>query len=450
MPLPFLPASNSTAKPPVLPEALSFRLSRQRSQLGHASPACLRVALLLAFLLLALVSLALPAFATTPVTVEQLEQALAASKAWPDKEAALRLTTMELTERLSKARYEHLKTAVPGEKTQLALLALADASAFLNLPAADTLKLPAPDQAAQGRIVSKAADFVMATIPKMPDFYASRTITRFQDLKVSYGMDEPVVVANEGFHFVDRVGATVTYRNGREVVEPPAGKKPGSSVTSSTGLINWGVFGPLLGLVMTDVMKGKIGWGHWEQGPTGPMAVFRYAVAEDRSTYTIRYCCFRAETGEMRQFEAAPAYHGELAIDPATGAIYRLVLKTDLQPELPMEKIDVVVDYGPVEIGGKTYVCPVESTSISRAEAQIFHGNWFYVDRKGKPDTAGLKKKHTETVSQPIVTAINDVVFENYHQFRAEMRILPEESAEPDSNAPAPVAPPPAKPPPMQ
>jgi hypothetical protein len=51
-------------------------------------------------------------------------------------------------------------------------------------------------------------------------------------------------------------------------------------------------------------------------------------------------------------------------------------------------------------------------------------------------------------VTQPIVTAINDVIFENYHQFRVEVRILPEESSEPDSNAPAPAPPP--KPPPTQ
>jgi hypothetical protein len=394
--------------------------------------------------------MALPAVAATPVTVEQLEQALAASKGWPDKEAALRLTAMELAERLSKARYEHLKSELPGEKTQLALLALADASAFLNLPAADMLRLPVPDSAAQGRIVSKAADFVMATVPKMPDFYASRTTTRFQDLKVSYWLNEPVVVENQGFHFVDRVSASVTYRNGREVVEPPPGKKPGSTVISTSGLSNWGVFGPLLGVVMADILKGKIGWGHWEQGPTGPLAVFRYAVAEGKSNYTVRYCCFRAEHGEMRQFEAVPAYHGELAIDPATGAIYRLLLKTDLQPDLPMERIDVVVDYGPVEIGGKTYICPLESTSLSRAEAQIFHGYWFYVDKHDKPDPTGKTVKRTETVSQPKVTAINDVVFENYHQFRTEIRILPEESAEPDGGAPATVPAPTPKTPPTQ
>jgi hypothetical protein len=246
------------------------------------------------------------------------------------------------------------------------------------------------------------------------------------------------------------VSATVTYRNGREVVEPPAGKKPGSTVTSTTGLSNWGVFGPLLGVVMTDVLKGKIGWGHWEQGADGPLAVFRYAVAEDRSNYTVRYCCFRGEHGEMRQFEAVPAYHGELSVDPASGAIYRLVLRTDLQQELPMERIDVVVDYGPVEIGGKRYICPIESTSISRAEAQIFHGYWFYVDKHGKPDPGSNRVKRTETVSQPKVTAINDVVFENYHQFRAEMRILPEESAEPGGNAPAPAPVPAPKPPPTK
>lgn len=433
MPLPLRPDKFPTTKPPALPEALSSR------------PGARGVAFLLV-----LISLALPAVAATPVTVEQLEQTLAASKSWPDKEGALRLTTMELTERLSKARYEQLKSELPGEKTQLALLALADASAFLSLPAADTLHLPVPDNAAQGRIVSKAADFVMATVPKMPDFYASRTTTRFQDLKILYEFGEPVIVTDRGFHFVDKASATVTYRNGREVVEPPAGKKPGSTVVSTSGLTSWGVFGPLLGVVMADILKGKIGWGHWERGPTGPLAVFRYSVAEGKSNYTVRYCCFRAEHDEMRQFEAVPAYHGELAIDPATGAIYRLLLKTDLQPELPMERSDLVVDYGPVEIGGKTYICPLESTSISRAEAQMFHGNWIYVDKHSKPDSGTNKIKHSETASQPKITAINDVVFENYHQFRAEMRILPEESAEPDGSVPAPVPPPMPKPPPTQ
>jgi hypothetical protein len=104
---------------------------------------------------------------------------------------------------------------------------------------------------------------------------------------------------------------------------------------------------------------------------------------------------------------------------------------------VPIERLDVLVEYGPVEIGGKTYICPMESTTISRAEAVAFHGHMFYVDQKGQPDSyPGKRTKQAETVELPKVTAINDVVFENYHQFRTEMRILPADVSGPPGAAP--------------
>jgi len=320
------------------------------------------------------------------------------------------------------------------------LTALADGATFLNLPEEDILNRPRPGSATEGKIVSRAADFAVEAVTKMPGFYASRTTTRFQDLqvKMNYSVNQPVIVAHEGFHFLDKSNVTVLFRDGHEVVQVGNGKKKGNSVTVSTGLTNWGVFGPLLGLVMTDIMKGKIGWGHWEQGPTGPLAVFRYAVAEDRSNYSVRYCCFRGDKGDMREFQAVPGYHGEIAIDPESGAVLRLVVKTDLEPSLPIRRADVAVEYGPVEIGGRTYICPVKSTSISTAEALLFHQYMFYVDKKGKPDNDPTNKlKRTETVDLPTVTAINNDEFGDYHQFRGDVRILPSEGGETNVDEPA-------------
>ena len=76
-----------------------------------------------------------------------------------------------------------------------------------------------------------------------------------------------------------------------------------------------------------------------------------------------------------------------------------------------------------------------------------FHGYTFYVNKKGKPDPNGNKLGHSEALNLPKVTAINDVVFEDYHQFRGEMRILPADSADQDGTAPAPGAAAPPKPP---
>jgi hypothetical protein len=390
-------------------------------------------------LLMMLAGFVLPLSATDKVSVVKLEQSVAAANGRPDKEVAERLGELELTERLSRARMNRLKTELPGDLSRQALLALADASAFLDLPADDTLHIPVPDPKTQGKIVAQAADFVMATLLKLPDFFASRTTTRFEDMKISQSVGQAVFLPYQEYRVVDRNNTIVSFRNGREVTAPLGGKKTGSGVTSSTGLTNGGVFGPLLGVVMADVLKGKIGWSHWEQGPAGPLAVFRYVVGENNSNYTVRYCCFRSDSGEMRQFETVPAYHGQLAIDPATGAVFRLLLQTDLPSEIPMDRADVVVEYASVEIGGRKYVCPIESASVSRAEALVFHGNAFYADKKGNPVDAPFgKMKRTETVSLPKVTAINDDVFGDYHQFRGEVRIVPT-----DGDEPYPVAPPP-------
>ena len=379
--------------------------------------------------------LALPAFAANQVTVNDLEQAVAAAHGKSDKEVAQQLADLELTQRLSTVRLEHLQAGLPGDKSRLALRAIADASAFFDLPAADILPQAGPDSATQGKIMSRAADFAEATISKLPDFFATRTTTRFENQKLKYEAHGMVTLANRSFGLVDRFSATVTYRNGREVVEAAGGKKGRSNMSSSTGLTSWGEFGPLLGVVVEDILKGKMGWSHWEQGPVGPVAVFRYMVPADRSNYTVRYCCFMGDGGKMRDFEGIPQYHGEIAVDPTSGAVFRLVVETDLDPTVPIYRADVAVEYSPVEIGGKSYICPVKSISITTAADFLFHGVVFY--------NGTITPR---SIVEPKVTAINDLVFDNYHLFRTEMRILPAETADPNRSPPAPTTPPAAPP----
>lgn len=93
-----------------------------------------------------------------------------------------------------------------------------------------------------------------------------------------------------------------------------------------------------------------------------------------------------------------------MAIDPATGTIVRLTVQAEQPLGSPILQADIMVEYGPVEIGGKTYTCPVRSVSIMGA-------------------TMGLINPFGDSVP-PEVTLLNDMTFENYHQFRSESRIL--------------------------
>ncbi|MGB6974147.1 MAG: hypothetical protein WBD67_05645 [Terracidiphilus sp.] len=389
-------------------------------------------------ILLLVAALAAPLHGREKVTAQQLEQAVYEARGKQDKDAARQLQELKLTERLSNARLARLQAELPGEKSRQALLAVADDSMFLGLPAADRLSIAEPDTATQGRILRSAVEFVAATLSKMPDFFATQTTTRFQNMNIeslSSGAPGPVIVANHAFLLLDKSTATVTYVNGREVQEIGKKRKVLNAAENQQGLTNWGIFGPMLGVVMSDVLHGKAGWSHWEQGPTGPLAVFRYVVPEDTSHYTVSYCCVWMSGGRTRPFQTTPAYHGEIAVDPKTGDVLRLVVETDLKRGLPISEADVAVDYGPVEIGGKTYICPVKSVSISKTRA-LGPNMYIVYDPKAAPPKAlaGKKPKEPqESARLPLVTAVNDITFADYHVFRSEIRILPADGAEPSA-----------------
>jgi len=170
-------------------------------------------------------------------------------------------------------------------------------------------------------------------------------------------------------------------------------------------LLTYGVFGPLLGAV-TDAIASGLTWNRWEQGADEPHAVFVYQIPAEKSRYRVGGCCLPDGDGTSA-FEKNAGYHGEIAIDPLS-AILRLELVADLKSSTPLVRSDMMIEYGPAEIGGKTYICPVRSVAISRGKSVIPLTEWDESFR-----TYG-----------PYTTMLNDVAFEQYHMFRAKLRLL--------------------------
>src|ERR1700677_4737108 len=108
--------------------------------------------------LLLLAGVTLPVFAAKRVTVVNLEQMLASSRHTSDANIAKQLFELELTERLSEDRLAPLTADLPGPLARQALTAVADASAFLDLPAADIPSIGAPDLAAQRSMLALTMD----------------------------------------------------------------------------------------------------------------------------------------------------------------------------------------------------------------------------------------------------------------------------------------------------
>ncbi len=393
--------------------------------------------------LVCLAIVAVPARASDAVTVAQLEQRLAGAHSKSDKDTAQEIGRLVLKQRLTTARLLQLQADLPGEKSRQALLAIADESAFLETPSAEILPRAAPDRATEKAILTRAIDFVATTVPKMPNFFATREISRFQSLRpardLALDSSEGLAASSlqneafrtEPFRLVDTSQATVLYRDGKEVIESAEEKK--EKRARIEGLSNWGEFGPLLAVVMSDILSGKIGWLRWEQTSGGPLAVFRYKIEKDKSHYTVRYCCAPSSEPKKSNIETVPGYHGEIAIDPDSGSVRRFTLETELDGKLPIKRAAVAMEYGPVEIGGASYICPAKSIAFSHAISFTFaEAEVIPASPRSRGNINGIR-----VLRPPEATAINDTTFTGYHVFRADMRIVPEKPADPGVTPPS-------------
>ena len=361
-------------------------------------------------LILILLGFATHLCAAKVVTVAQLEEFLTASPTRTDADLARQISELQLGERLSPEKFERLNAKMPGAKSREALIALADVSAFLAPPAAETPSVPAPDVAEQRRIMGLVVGYVGKVIPQLPNFFATRVTTRFEDTPL---MQNPVggFIPHEPIHLLDETTAKVLYRDGREVVDSGSAKNKPQPMTA--GLNTWGVFGPILGIVLVDAAQSNLVWSHWEQGANGLEAVFRYSVPKEKSHYEVNYCCVAeqaaAASANVHPFRQLAGYHGEMSVDPETGTILRLTLEADMKTADPVVKAAIVVEYGTVEIGGSKYVCPVRSVSTTLAQT-------VQVDPRYKFAVANAL--------QPLKTSLSDTRFEHYHVFRVESRVV--------------------------
>ena len=373
-------------------------------------------------LFLILAGIAHPAFPAKRVTVEQLEHSMAALQGKSDGDQAWQLSDFELVERLSPAHLVHLETALPGAKARQMLLVLADQSQFLDPPAAEIPATVAPDLTAQRHIMSLVVSYVKNAIPLLPNFLATRVTSRFEDTPQL--LQPGGAVPYQPMHRVETSSATVLYRDGREVVDTGV-VKARTSQPLAQGLNSWGIFGPILPTVLVDAAQTSLAWSHWEKGAGGVQAVFEFVVPIDKSHYEVNFCCVASERATvvagLSPFRRIVGYRGRMAVDPSTGTITRLAVEADLNSRDPVVKANILVEYGPVEIGGRTYFCPVKSIAIAVAQT-------LQIDPVYKYPLANQM--------QPLKASLSDVSFQQYHVFRAEARVVPENEAHADQPTP--------------
>lgn len=357
--------------------------------------------------------------AVQKLSVAQLEESIASGSGKTDAELAQQLSGFELNERLSSMRLRQLSANLSGEKSRDALLLLADKSAFLPPPSAEISAQPTPDAAARRQMLVKLVNYVNTTLRLLPNLIASRETTGFEDRPAEDALEATGTVsyAYQPLHVVGKSTAMVTFRDRKEVVEDSG--KSSRQGQPIGGLTTSGEFGPILSTVLGDALKGKIRWARWEQSAKLTLAVFHYQVPEDKSNYHVQFCCVvngydSSGQPELQPFDEKAGYQGEIRFDLADGTISRMTLEADLPPRALVSIAGIMVEYGPTEIAGKGYMCPVKSVSTLQVHVYQPHGMYSRTDYRG-----------------PAKTFLNDAVFGRYRRFGSETRILTGEATTP-------------------
>src|SRR5690242_6567964 len=119
------------------------------------------------------------------------------------------------------------------------------------------------------------------------------------------------------------------------------------------------------------------------------------------------FCCLPDGDGKS-EIEVFPGHHGEIAIDPASGAVLRFPVLADIKGFLPVMASDLMIVYGPVDVGGTTYVCPIKAVAVFTGRSRWERAEWGW----------GF------LTYGPHQTQLNDFEFDKYHIFRSTSRIL--------------------------
>lgn len=342
------------------------------------------------------------------VSVAQLEKLINANVGKSDSSLADKLYDVDLTERLSDARLKSAEAMLPGEESREALTAIADVAVFLPLPKADRLTDAAPDADTAAAIFKCGQDYAAKLIPTLPNFFATRVITRYVDKPLERPRNQTENLIYEPLHVAGNSTVTVLYRGGHEVIDAGSANKAGND-KDTKNLNTEGEFGPMLLTVLADSRQGVVKWDHWEEIAGTKAAVFNYAVPQQFSHYTLNEPWIDHNTSVL------PAYHGEIAINPVDGTVLRLTMIADIGPKDLVVKANLSVDYGEVEIGAKKFICPVKSVALTLVHVQ--HG--------GEIDSVGIGWEHEKwSTLGPAQTFVNDMRFSEYHQFRSETVIV--------------------------
>lgn len=292
-----------------------------------------------------------------------------------DSQTAKSLGKIKLTERLDDRTIETLESEGAGPGTVAELLKLRDRSSGLPAPATPAIpEPPAPSPAEQLRIWNTARENSLRFTDSLPDFICNEVVRRYTDPD------------NKGrWRLADTLVLKLTYFDRHEDYKLVTinNRSTGMSYEQVGGAITEGEFGSMLAAIFALKSRTDRSWDHWTTLRRRPTHVYTFSIAAANSEYQIT-----SGTSARDEERVAAGQRGYLYIDDATKMVVRLTAVADgIPPGFPVRKVNLLLDYDFVDVGGRQYLLPLHSeTSMDALPVEHRNETDFLLYRKFSAD----------------------------------------------------------------
>jgi hypothetical protein len=223
-------------------------------------------------------------------------------------------------------------------------------------------------------LIEKARESTFDFIDTLPDFVCDQVTRRYSGHKIKPDWKYKDRFEVELFFS----GSKEDYRNVRH-----NGKRMKKGSPEDSGQWSTGEFGSLLAALFHPESQAKFKFRTDSTAAGMPAKVYDYSVPKATSNWEVKM-----------GFPVKPSYSGAVWIDPEHGHVLRVEMgTTSLPANYPVDKVEEVIDYDWVTIGGTKYLMPSKSSNLA-CQAGTFQ------------------------------CTKNDLEFKNYRKFNVESNIL--------------------------
>lgn len=297
------------------------------------------------------------ALAQQSLTVAKLVEAVRSSIQLknPDKDVALYIAKIKLSERLSPNVVEELQSAGAGPKTVAALTLLVTQSATLS-PAPPKMVMTAPQptgprepsEPEKKQALQEARDFALSYVKSLPDFLCLQVTRR--------SVDPHFQIGSEGsWSPEDRIVEKLTFfdhKEGYELIQHNDNSLVGKSWETLGGSISRGEWATLLAEIFEPATNTDFHWLRWGTLRGQLTHVYQYRVEQQNSQETISY---------QNEQKITAGFHGNVYVQKGANAVLRITVVPDIPASFPVQDVDQTVDYDYQKIGNETHLLPLRS-----------------------------------------------------------------------------------------